>query len=469
MGWLPWWAVLGMLLALALSRPEGGARSVRGPLLLLGAGLGLLVLLPGLRGPEGAVAFTQLFGRVMGGAVLVFLAVTALEGGRAAWGAAWLSVLLLLGALWPAQVSSPVLGAGLLALVLTLLGAVGNENRPSLRLGNAGRALLGVGGAALLGAALVGLLAFAAWPAQTPGQRPAAVSATTGQARPSGEQAAHPEVFPERGLPPASAATSPVLGPRTVLPGTDLALLGGLLLVLALLFTVLRGRVARWRAGTRPQWWEIAALAGLLVTALLVVAFIFAAPGGGNGGGGGLAGDAAGDAARTGGTGSQAADQPPTRNAELLRWLSLISFVVLTTLAGLVFWLGLRLGPDTGEGEESDSAHADPAPVPDSAALHRVRLAYRAALASLAGAGLGRGQAETPAEHARRAARELPTLAGPLGTLVTAYAPVRYGGRVSDEDADAAERAAQDITTLTAGISPGQSRPDPADTESETP
>nr|WP_246580467.1 DUF4129 domain-containing protein [Deinococcus aestuarii] len=244
---------------------------------------------------------------------------------------------------------------------------------------------------------------------------------------------------------------TPVAGPNT---GTDLVLLGGVLFILSLVFALWRvgGRV---RAGPlRFRWWEVAAILGLLLTAAFVVALGLAARLGD--GGGSLAGapggadpSGDGDAAQTG---SQAAS---LLGGPWLWWLSLLVFVVFVGLAGAVFWLALRFRPPPGE-EDTSPRSSDPPPLPDEAATHRVRAAYRAALAALAGIGLGRAGSETPAEHADRAALALPDLGGPLGLLVAAYAPVRYGGRVTNEDADAAEGAARRVADLAAGARPVQ-------------
>ncbi|WP_146009638.1 DUF4129 domain-containing protein, partial [Deinococcus planocerae] len=160
-------------------------------------------------------------------------------------------------------------------------------------------------------------------------------------------------------------------------------------------------------------------------------------------------------------TGSEAAS---LLGGPWLWWLSLLVFAVFTALAGAVFWLALRFRPPTGGDENGPDATPATSPPPGEEAPHRVRAAYRAALTALGGVGLGRAGSETPAEHAGRAALALPDLAGPLGLLVAAYAPVRYGGRVTDEDADAAEEAARRVADLAAGARPTQ-----ATTEGGTP
>lgn len=450
MAWVPWWSVLGLMLALAVTRGEGEARSVRVPLLLLGGGLGLAVLLPGMHGAAGAAAFVGTFLRVMGSAALVSLAVMALEEGRMAWGMLGLGVLLLLGSVLPAQESPFSLALGLLAWVLTLLGAPGRENRPVLRLGNGGRALLGVTVAALVGAAWVGGLAVAVWPLQTPVQRPAG-PAVPGQAQVQGARSPYPGEAQLPGVPPSvlPGPTARRWSAADLFPGADLPLLGGLLLVLALLFMVLRARTVGRRSEMRAWGWDLAALLGLLVTALLTLFFFAAAPpppGGPSTGGLGVGAERLLGSGVLGAWSEAAASR---LGAKVLWWLGLLAFVVLTLLAGAVVWLALNLEPRRAERAGNGEGAATSAPDPPEA-LHRVRLAYRTVLASLTAAGLGRGEAETPAEHAARAALELPVLARPLGTLVAAYAPVRYGGHVSDEEADAAEQAAQEVARLTA-------------------
>ncbi|WP_104991101.1 DUF4129 domain-containing protein [Deinococcus sp. NW-56] len=84
----------------------------------------------------------------------------------------------------------------------------------------------------------------------------------------------------------------------------------------------------------------------------------------------------------------------------------------------------------------------------DSSHPHRVRWAYRSALASLARVGLGRAPDETPAEHAARVSETLPEVAEALGDLLAVYAPVRYGLSPSEEGAEQAEAAARTVARL---------------------
>lgn len=458
--WLPWWAVLGLTVALALTRRGDGPRSVRVPLLLLGAGVGLVVALPGMRGPEGATAFIQAFVTVMGGTALVHLGVAALEEGRVGWGAGWLVALLLLGAVVPGGRSLAFLALGLLALLLTLLGAAGVEERPVRRLGGGGKALLGTAGAALAAALLLALLAFALPGVGSSRPSPGGGSPTAPiQAQEAGPTAEPPRTSAlETESPGEIRRVRPVGDLPERLPGGDLVLLSGLLFFAALAFAMWRARSRIPGEPFRVRWWEVAAVLGVGLAAALLLAFSLAARAGV---GGGLGPEASG-AVRTPSTQVlQEVNDPLHLFWERGLWvLSLLAFLVFTGLAAALFWLGLRFRPDPEEVEPGSTLPAVPSPG-ETEALHRVRLAYRSALASLGAAGLGRGEAETPAEHAGRVAGVRPALAGPLGTLVAAYAPVRYGGRVTEDDADAAERAAREVTHLTA-------QPDRKDTESET-
>ena len=63
----------------------------------------------------------------------------------------------------------------------------------------------------------------------------------------------------------------------------------------------------------------------------------------------------------------------------------------------------------------------------------------------LAGAGLARQQSETPEEFTARVALQLPAAGSDLQTLTQLYLPVRYGGVLSEADAEVAEASAKQI------------------------
>ncbi|SMB94814.1 protein of unknown function [Deinococcus hopiensis KR-140] len=456
--WLPWWAVLGMVLALLASRQEGENPLLRLPLLLLGGGQGLLVQVPNMKGAAGALLFTQLFLQVFGGAVLVALTTGALEGRKMVWGVAGLAAALLLGVVVTGTAAPWGLALGFLALVLTLLGTVGWEERPSHRLPGSRRAVGEVAALGLLGATLLGLLALA-WPAAGVKSSPsAAVSATTAAPLRPPQASVSPVRLP-RPLAEPRTQVAPTPAGRPPLPGGDLPLLGGLLLIAALWFML--GRARRTKPEQKRNWWEVAALAGLLVGALLTAAFIGATPpsSGASLGPGGEIQKELGKKSRSAAPQERAPiPLSPATQARLLWAIHLAAFLVLAALAGAVLWLTLqsREKVRTGEATPEEALPSGP-----DAALHRVRVAYREALAALGRVGLGRAEAETPAEHAARVTHLLPALVAPLGVLVTAYTPVRYGGRVTEEDADAAEEAARQVAR---GAAAAHTRPPEGDT-----
>ncbi|MBB5235507.1 DUF4129 domain-containing protein [Deinococcus budaensis] len=465
--WLPWWAVLGLLVALTLTHHEGEARLVRVPLLLLGGGLGLALLLPDLRGAGGAVIFVWTFARVIAGTLLVYWSVSLLEGGNRRWGAAGLAALLLPGALLPGALSPLGLAAGVLALVLTLLGAVGRENSPARRLGGGGRAGLAVTGAAAAVGALLGLAALSwAAPAPAAGVASAPAAPAAQQDRPPGTDPGGREgesAGAGRGERPRPSAPAPPGDLRDVLPGSEYSLLGAALLIGALLFTTwrLRERGARGRRAVR--WWEVAAVLGLGLTAVLLLLFGLAVRSGAGAAGGPGGGVAVGAGGPLVPAASPAVSALPPLWRGTLTALNLLALAFFTLLALGVLWTGLRARRAAAQ---AGVLAPGLLPAEPPGALHRVRLAYRAAQGSLAAAGLGRAFSETPAEHAARAALTRPDLAPALDTLVAAYAPVRYGGRVTDEDAEKAEAAAREIGRLGAGRPPA---PPPSFPESETP
>ncbi|WP_189012149.1 DUF4129 domain-containing protein [Deinococcus malanensis] len=141
----------------------------------------------------------------------------------------------------------------------------------------------------------------------------------------------------------------------------------------------------------------------------------------------------------------------PARSLDLTRmmqfqlWLALALSVVLLAAIFNRLRRGFSLA---GQGRTADLApNAGTAvPAPQQEALHRVRIAYRQAEEALSFSGRGRGPAETPAGYAARLGARDPVMAGALTTLASAYEPVRYGGRVTEEDADQAEAAVAELT-----------------------
>ncbi|MDL2343925.1 DUF4129 domain-containing protein [Deinococcus sp. MIMF12] len=475
--WLPWWGVLAFFLVLLLIRFDQAAEVVRVPLLLLAAGVTLIPLLGRVANPDESfvaalLAYGALFLPVVVTALLMHFALGMLEVGRSA-GIAWLALLLLPGILGLAP--SPVfglpagLGLGLLALLLCALGSKGREERPARRLTGSGRAIWN---AALVGAVLAGALTLGTLALGPAGGGERGASSSTPpveQSRgtpdrdaqsPSGEGAQ------PTNEPPGGAVVTRWSSNGAQFPGTDLAFLGGSLLLLAMVFFF--WRVSAVRAGpvtTRFHWWEIAAVVGIVLMGVMMLVYglspivtaALAGTGEASGGGPGAMGETI-----------VLEETLPPWFAPFAHWVNRILFVIVLLFAVAVFIFAWKLRRSTDDDLQVELSADEAAAAAQPEALHRVRLAYRSAQSALGAAGLGRGPSETPAEHAARASLNLPDLAAPLGTLVTAYAPVRYGGRVTEEDAASAEAAARDITALSAEYRPLKLPDAPAGSDSHT-
>ncbi|WP_162485423.1 DUF4129 domain-containing protein [Deinococcus deserti] len=139
-----------------------------------------------------------------------------------------------------------------------------------------------------------------------------------------------------------------------------------------------------------------------------------------------------------------------TRSLELTPLVQLQIWLALALTTLLLVALFHRLRRGFALPAPHNSAVTDPGTVPATSvqqeALHRVRIAYRNAEAALTASGRGRSPAETPAGYAARLGARDPVLADALTTLASAYGPVRYGGRVTDDNADQAEAAVAELT-----------------------
>ncbi|MPY66188.1 DUF4129 domain-containing protein [Deinococcus sp. SDU3-2] len=472
--WLPWWGVLAFFAVLLLIRFDQAAEVVRVPLLLAAACLTALPLLAGVGDGGGnamgaILAYAALFLPVVLTAAVLHIGLNLLEVGRPA-GAVWLALLLLPGVLGLAP--SPVfglpagLGLGLLALLLCALGSTGREERPARRLTGSGRA---VWNAALIGGVLAGLLALgtlALGPSAQPMFSLEGGAATEQQGEApvsSSESISEGTVMRQRA--PSGPLPAEAVQTGVQLPGADLVLLGGMLLLMSVIFLLWRLPKRVVDGPRRLHWWEIAAVAGMLLLGAMLLFYGMTA--GGSGGPGAAPSAPAGEAGV--GTGETTGEPAPGWALAFASWFNRVAFASAVLLSIAIFLLAWKLRRPTDDDLQVDLSAEEAASPSAPEALHRVRLAYRSAQASLGAAGLGRGPSETPAEHAARASLNLPDLASPLGTLVTAYAPVRYGGRVTDEDAERAEAAARDIAALSAEYRP-LTPPDAPDSPSqETP
>ncbi|MDL2343924.1 DUF4129 domain-containing protein [Deinococcus sp. MIMF12] len=456
----PLWLVAASMAVLALTRPGRPAAGARLLLLLLLAGLGSV---PGLLAASDfseLVAAARTAFPLLLGVVLLSGGLRALEGGRRFLGTGELGLLLLGAALLGGGPGLSLgLGAGLFALLLAVLGAPGPEDRALRPLGGQGPALrwllvAGAGSAALLTVLSLPLPTPPAWETER-GELSRVQARIGGDFEFERQLGSNGENRYPQGLGSNQTRRYAPVDSRNL--DNDKVILGGLLVMLAVVWIMWRTRSPRSR-GRRPAWWELAALAGLLLTGGLLVL-------------GSLTGDPAalspsGGYAKLGGDGPAGllSEQGggsirPYQKQEWLNTLNTVAFALLLLAAAALVWVGWHLTRPAQP--EADGPEPLPTPAPeDTTALHRVRMAYRSALASLTQVGLGRAPNETPGEHAARVALTLPDLAEPLRQLLALYVPVRYGLLASEEGAAQAEAAARSVARLVRPISaPGAAVP----------
>ncbi len=211
----------------------------------------------------------------------------------------------------------------------------------------------------------------------------------------------------------------------------------------------------RRRVGRPPHPSEVLMVAGLVLTGLLwVVSAILLNLGGRPPGpadsGAAPPPDAAARMAEAA-TGPAAQVIGATWLAPLAQLLALAALLIVAA----VLLVNRRRAAATVTGtparDDLPTTSAPPAP------LHRVRAAYREALAALSDAGLGRAAHETPSGYAARLGARHLALADPLGTLTALYEPVRYGGQLTDEQAGQAEQAARAVLQIIPTLPPEDS------------
>ncbi|UBV41598.1 DUF4129 domain-containing protein [Deinococcus taeanensis] len=224
----------------------------------------------------------------------------------------------------------------------------------------------------------------------------------------------------------------------------------------AALLLPLRGRSAAGRV--RPRLPEVLMIGGLLLTGLLwLAAGLLLSLDGQPGAGPHAEAGPAGPASQLG-QGNVVAERVLNASALGPLFVALGVLTLILLLAALLWVLNRRAA---GESHASVPAPVEPLAGPAAAPppLHRVRAAYREALSSLTAAGLGRAAHETPTGFAARLGAAHPELAGALLILTQSYEPVRYGGRVTDEDAGRAETAARSIQAALAPLTPHSTPP----------
>lgn len=461
LGLLPAWIVVLLcgLYALGVRNPSWEQARLLGSLLIVGA-VPLLALRLADFSDAGGIAL------IVGLYVITSLAVALLH-----WSAHELGEGKTRG-LWP------VIGLGLIApqpgLLLALAG--GQLARPGLdgRRGENTHWTPGTWGA-LLASAVAAFALFMLLPSTSLNPAtlfsPETASSPASQAGIPRPAPPAPETIPDEEVvleeKPPRGVRMDIDAERARLP-MDLG--GSLMMVAAILAIVamLRERALR-RKGRRPGVTELVMVAGMLLTAALwvVVAFYVGATTGRGDGGGAL--EPIRDAVSRGAGMILGGGGPRQLNATpafvTLLWL-LVAVTLLVVLGLVAYLLFVRA---EREAAARRAAEAAPAPMPDSppAPRHRVRLAYAQAEGLLADTGRSREPTESPAAFARRLSALDPDLRPALDVLTRAYLPVRYGGHLTEEDADAAEAAVRDLRQLLPTL-PARvlTPPEPADSRS---
>ncbi|WP_188964098.1 DUF4129 domain-containing protein [Deinococcus aquiradiocola] len=428
LGALPWTVCLALSVALAVSRVNEDAEALGGALVLLAATAATLPVLFGTspdRLPRAGEWFVA--GALLGGAALWSMRRMAVGERRA------LLPGLLVLLVWP---SVP----GLLAFVLSALGMGGGRGSvtrslwPARRVTGPVLVLLAVVGVA--GALLAGVL---------PGPPPALSAGSTVRLPPAPAGARTQAAPQERAPAPITRAARSGGAARRPMP-EELPLLralvpvSGLLAAVCLVLLTQRARVKR--GGRRSTWLDAAALLGLLGALLMVGVYgagtrsgTLAAPPGAQ------AGQDPAGRAHTREQASAGQDGAARLNpAVLLMNVGIVASAVFLAAATLYLLHDAHLNRASRSSAVPDGMPAGGS-APPLPPLHRVRLAWRALEDALGEVGLPRLPSETPHEYARRVTVRHPDLSGPLSTLAALYAPVRYGGQLSERDAGTAEEA----------------------------
>lgn len=449
-GLLPLWAVLLLCVVFGLGARFAAWAEARFLALLLVLGLSLVgPLLSTLAHSRaagealtGQSILALLFGYIViaaAGLLVYFGSEQVLDGKRRG-----LLLVLLGGLLAPTPLLVPALVGGALAR------AGVDDRTPRQRPPAEGEQRATRGAWLWVGAAVLGLtlLGFAL-PQPRPHLPAPSPTTVTAPAQPPHESAAQAAASAPR--PSSGSATTFEWQGHLPPPPLDLMLGAFLLLFLLLVITLLRQKGGGFerKKFTLMDW--------LLPVALLLNLFILLILG--------VAGRRTGagqvpPALPEGGggqTGSQGLEKlAPVLGLPMDILAALLWFVFgLTALALLLAaYFLLRSSPTEAAALGIPVQDPEGAAVASAPALHRIRLAYRAAEAALREAGRGRSPAETPTGYAARLGHQHPALAPALTTLTRLYAPVRYGGKVDEADADAAEAASREVCGLAAQLPP---------------
>lgn len=443
-GLLPWWCVLLLCVLFGASAVSPRWREAR---LLLGVAVVGVAILPGLvevmqRGRLGVSLFLALQERYFLGLVAVVLL---------HWGASLLAEGSRKGLLVVAGVGLLAPGPWLvLALALGALSRAGADDRTGFLPESPAQEAPQTRYVGWLAGALAFLLAFAlVLPRSAPGGELAPRTAETGTLStvPGAELPGTPA--PRGELPQEAPQPGLSLGSGTLVPTPplELVLVMGALLMLVLAYRMLTLPGSGWRRFSLLDWVLAGALLlnmgfVLMMTLTPETQGVFPPPSG----------------VGTGAAPAQSEGNIPERARQVVPFLmeamNLLVWLVLAFQAALLVAMAAWLWQKRqAQGEvlaaELDPAAVGPTEVPGFTG-HRVRVAYRAALDALERHGWGRLDGETPARFAARLSGAQRAFAPPLTLLTSLYEPVRYGGRVTEEEAAEAEQAMRELAELAA-------------------
>lgn len=459
--WLPWWALLGYSLTLWVARAGRPPEALRVALLMCVSGLSLFPLAQKLDfGSVDAIGVFALRAlALLALPPLLHLAAVHLEDGNSKGG--WLLLpLLLLPFFNVLPVTTLGLAGGTLlglaALLMSLLGTVQRRERTVRLLGQPRRAL---GLTLAVGLGLAGLAGAVLLPWNTPER--SLVERLGDTVRPPTAEKPQPAAKGQRDKNSSTGLAghaNPIEQARAngeVKDGKDdfhrIVASMEIAIIAALALGVLGKRFQAIPRQGKPRWWELSLLLSFIFIFgwLLYIGIALYATS--TSGGLGPTGNTLGDTSELQKAipGFFRLKQNNTLLMNILTNIWIIGGLLLAMVLFYAGWLLRSMQWDEGT-TKSRTEKSMPSSVGPQAPLHRVRLAYRAALEALEERGLGRFPAETPAEFAHRIPQFLPAAALPLGSLTAAYAPVRYGGRVSEAEAEQAEADAAQICQLAA-------------------
>lgn len=128
-------------------------------------------------------------------------------------------------------------------------------------------------------------------------------------------------------------------------------------------------------------------------------------------------------------------------------WIATILLLLISIILAYFLWKTTRAELEDDQQLNLDKPLANQTPE-QAEVLHRVRVAYAQAEEALMQVGHARLPAETPKRFATRLGERFPALSEPLAHLAALYEPVRYGGHLTEDDAEKAEQASEQIQQI---------------------